>query len=152
MWDAGYKSQVCVDFSPTVTRDMSERSGDTRPGLEYATADLTAMPAFADASFDAVVDKGTMDAMVCAKPKAGDTPFGDGHTQAYLSEASRVLKSGGVLVVVSFGAPVMRLPALKRCVPAWADVHVQRIVRPAFEMVPDADESKWHYIYTCTKA
>jgi EEF1A lysine methyltransferase 4 len=54
---------------------------------------VCAMP-FPDSHFDAVIDKGTLDSLLC----------GEGTTAAtgrYASEISRILKPGGSFVVVS---------------------------------------------------
>ncbi len=56
---------------------------------------------YPDGSFDAVVDKGTLDSLLC----------GDNSTtnaSRYCSEAARVLKPGGVFLVVSYGIPENR--------------------------------------------
>jgi SAM-dependent methyltransferase len=68
--------------------------------LTFAVADATALP-YPDASFDAVVDKGTADAVDCG---GGDAAV------AVLREAARVVRPGGVVVMVSCRTPDRRLP------------------------------------------
>lgn len=72
---------------------------------------------YPDASFDAVVDKGTLDAIIC----------GDESTckpDQVLSEVNRVLKKGGVYICVSFGMPEYRMDYFQAPTLKWKVVHV----------------------------
>jgi EEF1A lysine methyltransferase 4 len=86
---------------------MSERSKVTRPGLEYRTADITDMTeCFEDRSYDVILDKGTLDTMLCyEKP----TVIG----AKVLKEVDRVLKPGGTYISISFASPDTRLETLQ---------------------------------------
>ena len=59
--------------------------------------DATQM-SFPDQEFDFVVDKGTLDALLC----------GSGRELSFLKEVSRVTKENGKLIVISHGSPSMR--------------------------------------------
>ena len=56
---------------------------------------------YADETFDLIIDKSTIDAILCA-----DTPYLN--VTKMLSECQRVLKTGGRYVANSFGNPVYR--------------------------------------------
>ena len=45
---------------------MKERNAELRPEIEWITMDITDMSEFETGSFDVAIDKGTMDALVCA--------------------------------------------------------------------------------------
>jgi hypothetical protein len=45
---------------------MEERSKEQRPSLKYKAADITDLSScFADNSYDVILDKGTLDTMLC---------------------------------------------------------------------------------------
>jgi SAM-dependent methyltransferase len=61
---------------------------------------------YPDASFDAVIDKATLDSLLCGENSTANTG-------RYVGEVCRVLKPGGVFIVVSFGTPENRLSYLE---------------------------------------
>jgi len=65
MYDNGFKNQVNIDISSVVIEQMLERSRKSRPDLIYQVADVTNMPQYEDNSFDIVIDKSTIDALLC---------------------------------------------------------------------------------------
>lgn len=75
---------------------------------------------FPDESFDAVIDKGTMDSILC----------GEGSTHnigRMCEEVSRVLKPSGVFIIVSYGLPENRLGYLEKEDYSWTvKVHTVR--------------------------
>ncbi|CAL1384491.1 unnamed protein product [Linum trigynum] len=93
MYDAGFKSITNVDFSKIVISDMLKRNVRERPGMKWRVMDMTSMR-FEDESFDAVLDKGGLDALMEPElgPKLGDQ---------YLSEVRRLLKSGGKFICLT---------------------------------------------------
>ena len=64
---AGHRNVTAVDFSVVAVRAMSRRCGEQRleGRLQYAAADVRRLP-FRDGSFDWVVDKGCLDALLNA--------------------------------------------------------------------------------------
>ncbi|CAL8256197.1 unnamed protein product [Merluccius merluccius] len=62
MYDVGYKRLTNVDLSETVVAHMTQRNAGRRPGLAFRQVDATQTP-YPDASFQACLDKGTLDAM-----------------------------------------------------------------------------------------
>lgn len=62
LYDVGYKQLTNVDISETVVTHMNQRNSERRPGLNFQQVDATQTP-YEDASFQAALDKGTLDAM-----------------------------------------------------------------------------------------
>ncbi|KAJ4846031.1 hypothetical protein Tsubulata_002546 [Turnera subulata] len=93
LYDAGYKEITNVDFSKVVISDMLRRNVRDRPGMLWRVMDMTAMQ-FAEKSFDVVLDKGGLDALMEPElgPKLGDQ---------YLSEVKRVLKLQGKFICLT---------------------------------------------------
>ena len=89
LWAKGYRNQRANDISPTAIARMAERTREC-DGLVWAVEDALAMPQHADGSFDAVVDKGTFDALSC-----------DMLDRKLVTEVRRVLRPGGVYVCIS---------------------------------------------------
>lgn len=71
------------------------------PDMLYQVMDVTAM-SYPDESYDLVLDKSTIDALLCS-----DTP--QLLVAKMLWEVYRVLRKGGVYFIVSYGAPKSRL-------------------------------------------
>lgn len=66
LFNIGYKTQTCVDFSSVVIEQMRERyAADT--GVRWECADVRSLP-FPDRSYDVAFDKGTLDAMIYGSP------------------------------------------------------------------------------------
>ena len=95
MREAGYAGRlVGVDCAAAALRSVKERSESCH--VELVEADATTLAPFADATFDVVVDKGTVDALISGDAAAA--------TEA-CAAAGRVLKRGGRFVVVSHRRP-----------------------------------------------
>ncbi|KAL0676359.1 hypothetical protein Bca4012_004340 [Brassica carinata] len=68
--------------------------------------DVRDMKVFGDASFDAVIDKGTLDYILCGSNSRQ-------HSTQMLEEVWRVLKDKGVYILITYGAPDYRLRLFK---------------------------------------
>ncbi|XP_051127756.1 uncharacterized protein LOC127249135 isoform X2 [Andrographis paniculata] len=68
--------------------------------------DVRDMSAFDKGSFGAVIDKGTLDSLLCGQNSRQNAA-------KMLEEVWRVLKDKGVYILVTYGSPVYRLPLLK---------------------------------------
>lgn len=107
----GFTSLLSVDYSPVVVERMQRE----RPALRFEVQDVTALSC-ADGEFDVVVDKGTLDAILCGT--------GSAEKQArMLSECRRVLRPGGLLVVVTYGPPSSRMQYLQAPRLRWKAKH-----------------------------
>jgi ubiquinone/menaquinone biosynthesis C-methylase UbiE len=98
MYADGYHNISNVDFSPVVITNMCARHSATT--MTWAVMDIKSM-SFPDNTFDAILDKGTLDALTCG----GDV---DANIHQACSEYARVLKPGGVAYIISFGQPADR--------------------------------------------
>jgi ubiquinone/menaquinone biosynthesis C-methylase UbiE len=74
--------------------------------MNYLQMDIRNMD-FDPNHFDACIDKGTLDAILCGE---GSTA----NATRMLNEIHRVLKHNGVYFVVSYGQPNTRLPFLEK--------------------------------------
>ncbi|KAF7668517.1 hypothetical protein LDENG_00009010 [Lucifuga dentata] len=92
MYDVGYKHLTNIDISETVVTHMNQRNAERRPGLTFQQVDATKMP-YEDASYQAALDKGTLDAMASEEEGA--------LAGRMLTEVGRVLNVGGRYVCVT---------------------------------------------------
>eukprot|EP00268_Persea_americana_P009249 TRINITY_DN13691_c0_g1_i1.p1 TRINITY_DN13691_c0_g1~~TRINITY_DN13691_c0_g1_i1.p1 ORF type:complete len:152 (-),score=33.61 TRINITY_DN13691_c0_g1_i1:586-1041(-) len=60
----GYKDLVNIDISSVVIEAMQKKYQE-RPELKYIKMDVRDMSDFESGSFDAVIDKGTLDSLMC---------------------------------------------------------------------------------------
>jgi len=67
---------------------------------------------FPSSSFDCVLDKGTLDAILCGADSGK-------HASSMLSECQRVLRPGGCLLVITYGQPSSRLSYLEQRAYDW---------------------------------
>lgn len=94
---------VNVDISQVVIEQM--RMMDQYPGQEWQEGDCRSMPQYADGSFGSVLDKGTLDAVLCSSHGVADAA-------AYINEVHRLLVPGGTFLMISLGQPNARLATL----------------------------------------
>lgn len=99
-----------MDISPVVIEQM--RTMEQIPGQTWEVADCRSMPQYEDGSFGSVLDKGTLDAVLCSSHGTADAA-------AYVDEVYRLLCPGGVFLLISLGQPQSRLVSL-RAAPAAA--------------------------------
>jgi SAM-dependent methyltransferase len=71
----------------------------------------------ADESFQCILDKGTLDAILCGNES-------NKSSTAFLAEMHRLLRPGGALIVITYGQPSSRLPILERKQFGWRVEHV----------------------------
>lgn len=128
---------VNVDFSTVVIEQMKKRfkerehyDGDEMSNDEQATtfvcADITEGLPFDDESFDLVIVKGTLDAVLCGNG-------GTFNAKTVVSECARILATGyGCLFLVSYGNPDSRVEYLEHQNDIsfyWHEVAIHKRVR-----------------------
>ncbi|CAE7298971.1 EEF1AKNMT, partial [Symbiodinium pilosum] len=155
LFENGWELVTAIDTSAEAVRlakGRSQHHGKT--ALQFLQMDARVLD-FPDECFDVVLDKATLDTILCA---------GDGslQVQAYLLEAHRVLKPGGVFLLVSHSGPSLRLHhLLQEPLRQWR-IKVARLpVKPPsqdlhLEAEDDAqdvaeDVSRCFWIFACTK-
>jgi len=107
----GFTDLVSVDYSSTVIEKMVKRM----PHLKFEVMDCRAMR-YDSESFDCLVDKGTLDAILCGQDSAKNA-------EALLADCYRVLRPGGVFLVVTYGDPNCRLPYFSKPRYKWKVSH-----------------------------
>lgn len=144
MYEDGYQTITNIDISRVVVDQMVEKYRD-KAALTYQQMNVCALE-FPDESFDAVIAKGTMDAILCGE---GSTA----NVARMCQEVSRVLKSHGVFFIVSYGVPDNRRQYLENEDFSWT-VSIHTVPKPTVSAtaVPDTkDANSVHYIYVCQK-
>jgi ubiquinone/menaquinone biosynthesis C-methylase UbiE len=105
MYDDGFSSIVNIDFVAPAIDIMATRNKG-KSGLTWQVMDATALT-FPDAYFDAVIDKGTLDSLLCGENSTANA-------SKMCAEMARVLKPGGNYMVISYGNPESRLAYLEK--------------------------------------
>jgi ubiquinone/menaquinone biosynthesis C-methylase UbiE len=119
LYKHGWHRQTHIDISDVIIDRMKQHYVDA-PGTygEWITMDATKMT-FPSNHIDFMLEKGTIDALDC-------TPEEERVVSGILSECARVLKPGGVLLIITHGSPMRRLPALQSSQYGW-DVETRAI-------------------------
>lgn len=105
LYDSGFSSITNIDYSPSAIELMSAKHRG-KEGMSWQVVDATAL-SFPDGYFDAVLDKGTLDSVLCGENSTSNAT-------KMLAETSRVLKAGGNYMVISYGQPESRLTYLEK--------------------------------------
>ncbi|EFP81061.1 hypothetical protein PGT21_008826 [Puccinia graminis f. sp. tritici] len=114
MYDSGFHRIANVDFSQVLIDRMRSQHSEKCPEMTWIQADVRHLP-FPDSSFDAAIDKGTMDALMCAKGDVWDPPKEVvENCKMEVDEVARILKPGGVFIYITFGQPHFRKTHLQR--------------------------------------
>ncbi|OUC41810.1 hypothetical protein D917_10678, partial [Trichinella nativa] len=66
LYDSGYKNIVSIDIVRSVIRKQIHRNRKRRPELTFSRGDATNLE-YANESFNAVLDKGTLDSVMSSK-------------------------------------------------------------------------------------
>jgi SAM-dependent methyltransferase len=106
MYKDGYKEIISIDFSIHAIDIMKKRAEKQNLPLDYRVLDARNLTSeFGINSFDAVIDKGTFDAMMCGKNNTLNV-------SRLCEEVSKVLKKGGIFLEITYGKPDSRLEYL----------------------------------------
>ena len=136
MYDEGFTHNYNIDICKNVIDFMRERNKDKK-GLHFDVMDVCEM-AYKNETFDLIIDKSTIDALLC-----GDHSFMI--VAKMLKEISRVLKTGGYYVLISYGKPESRMIHLEREHLAF-ETQIYTIKRQE-----EGEQEKIHYVYICKK-
>jgi len=138
MFDDGYLKNFNIDISSVVIEQMKEKT-DSRP-MQFEVMDVRDLK-FETGFFDLIVDKSTIDALLC-----GNNSFYN--VALMMKEVQRVLRVGGYYVAVSYGLPESRLQHFVR-------EHLQFEIEhfPIVQVESDSlkQPEMLHYIYVCKK-
>lgn len=133
----GYENIMNVDIS-CVAIEMMRRKYEHVPQLKYLQMDVRDMGFFVDDSFDSVIDKGTLDSLMCGT----DAPIS---ASQMLGEVSRILKPGGIYMLITYGDPSVRMPHINRPAYNWK-IELYIIPRPDFKRPSGSTSSSKSYL------
>ncbi|KAJ3676291.1 hypothetical protein LUZ60_003703 [Juncus effusus] len=106
-----YTEIMNIDISSVVIEMMRKRH-EHIPQLKYMQMDVKDMSFFSNESFDCIIDKGTLDALMCGTDASRAA-------SQMLDEVNRLLKPGGNYILITYGAPPVRVPHLKQSCSNW---------------------------------
>lgn len=115
LYDSGYKNIKNIDFSEKVIKKMRKRSLKIRPEMSYEVGDVFNMK-FEAGSFDAILDKGTLDAVY---PE--DTEVNLERVQGLFKRVLEVLKPEGSYFIIS----LLQEHILKSILEEFSDLYVK---------------------------
>ena len=106
LYDRGFKNVYNIDISPVVIEQMSLRNSVKRPELKWEVMDVRNMR-YPSNYFDLIIDKSTIDALLC-----GESSFLN--TALMMKECQRILKPDAAYFSISYGTPENRALHYKR--------------------------------------
>lgn len=139
MYDGGYHNITNIDISEVVIHQMKSRYKDQEQ-MSWLKMDVLKLE-FADNTFDVVIDKGTVDSLLC-----GTNSF---HNVYQMNKnIARVLRKGGRYIVVTYGQPDTRIDHYRRK-KLHFDVEHKTVDKPVFSS--DASPTSSYHVYIMTK-
>ncbi|RHY84130.1 hypothetical protein DYB35_001022 [Aphanomyces astaci] len=117
----GFTNVVAMDYAANVVDKLRTKYASTH--VQFVQADMTAMTGFEDGSFDCILDKGCLDTMLLApetqvhqanvwKTLTSDNADEFPDATAAMRECMRLLSSGGILLLITYGSPSNRMGLL----------------------------------------
>ena len=150
LYEDGYNNLTSVDISGIVIGQMQEYYKEKIPSIKFEKGDIRDMrPLFnEDELFDVVLDKGTLDSILC-----GDSS--GPNTDKALKEIYRVLKPNGVYICMTYGLPDQRLEIFKRPEFRWSPI-IHKVTKTTISTqqvvaAEDKNDKNFHYIYILKK-
>ncbi|EGT51117.1 hypothetical protein CAEBREN_01789 [Caenorhabditis brenneri] len=135
LWNLGYKNITNVDYSKV----LIENGRLEHPYMEWIADDITTLANCESSSFDVVLEKATIEAILVTEKSAWEpSDSALQNLENIFSSICRVLKPNGIFISVSFTQPHFRVPALLR-EKNWS-----------VEMF-EFGESFHYYVYVCRK-
>jgi EEF1A lysine methyltransferase 4 len=127
LYDAGYHSIVNIDYSEVVINRMKEMNAE-RKSMQWVCMDMTQLT-FHDSSFDVVIDKAAMDAIMVDEGSVWDPDEGVIQmAHKMCQQMHRVLTHTGTYLQISFAQPHFRT---KYLMGLWATDSVVDHYQPA---------------------
>ncbi|CUE91335.1 methyltransferase, putative [Bodo saltans] len=139
LYESGYQNVVNIDISEVVVNQMRARYKEL-DRMEWLKMDVMKLE-FPDNHFDLVIDKGTVDSLLCG---------GNSFHNVYMmnKNVSRVMKRGARYVVVTYGQPDTRIDHYRRK-RLHFEVEHRTIDKPVFSS--DASPTSNYHVYVMTK-
>ena len=120
--EEGYEDITNIDFSPKVIAIMEEKCKPKFPKMSFLVMDALDMKDFQTGTFNTVIDKGTLDSVLC-----GDNSVPN--AQKMISEVFRILAPGGHYICITYGDPEHRKKYLET--QQWGNLSVDKIPKPS---------------------
>lgn len=130
MYDAGYESVTSIDISDVVIGQM-QRIYKDKPKMQWAVMDARMM-SFEANSFDFIIDKGTMDSLICGA-------HGEASALKLHHSIHKVLAPSGVYINVTYGEPAERMKHFNRPDFSWVTEHSTLGTYHIFKMTKPED-------------
>ena len=148
MYDDGFERVISIDFSATAVKIMSDKCRHKRDEFKYVKMDAKKIEFEEGYSFDLVIDKGTLDCILCGEGSVNNV-------KTTLKQIYNVLNHRGVFFCVSHGAPDRRLHYLKNPEFKW-EIKTEKFLKiisdeDRKEPITEDKEPDYVYIYICTK-
>jgi ubiquinone/menaquinone biosynthesis C-methylase UbiE len=146
MFQDGFTNIIDVDFSENAVKIMQERYKERNIKINYKQMNVTDMSEFEKGQFQAILDKGTLDSILCGEEAI---PI----AYKYLREVDRVLSEKGIFICISYGDEEHRINFFKN--QDWS-VKVEKIAKPnkiiSSNINPDEkDDKNFHHVYIMNK-
>ena len=108
LYDAGFIHITNIDFSPVVIEKMKMLNENDRPGMKWVVQDMTDLQ-FRAGSFDVVLDKASMDALMVSEVDVWDPEEDTILTTDRMCQCvTKVLTQNGRFIQLSFAQPHFR--------------------------------------------
>ncbi len=147
MYEDGYENIINIDFSNKVIQYMDEKCRGKYPKMIFKVLDACEMKDFDSGQFNIVLDKGTLDSILCS-----ENPLQN--SQKMISEVYRVLNHDGKYICISFGDSEHRMKFFKS--QNWIKINYEKIIKPFAKSDNNLNEgldfNNYHFIYIMTKA
>ncbi|XP_071454716.1 EEF1A lysine methyltransferase 4-like [Hetaerina americana] len=108
MYEDGFQNIVNIDYSEVVINKMKEKYSNLK-GMSWEVMDMRSM-SFLEASFDVIIEKGTLDAMLVENSPWHISDENLALIDEILTQVSRILKDNGKFISVTFTQPHFRIP------------------------------------------
>jgi len=144
--EEGFEDITNLDFSPKAINIMEERYKNKYPKMSFQVMDVLDMKEIQTGSFNTIIDKGTLDSVLCSDNSVPNA-------QKMIAEIFRILVPGGHYICVTYGDSDHRKKHFET--QKWGNIACEKVIKPATSSnANNADENdpkNFHYIYIMTK-
>ena len=144
--EEGFEDITNIDFSQTVITLMEEKYREILPKMVFRKMDALNMSDFQNEMFNIVIDKGTLDSVMCSDNYVINA-------RKMIAEVYRVLSPGGKYVCITYGDPEHRKKHFET--QKWEKILTEKVNKPATSAKESknqsADDRNFHYVYVLIK-
>lgn len=149
MYHDGYKFMEAVDLSPIICAQMKQSWASEYPLMVYQQGDAMALQTtFEPKSFNCIIDKGTIDAILCGYDSSPNAELA-------MDGIYKTLMNRGIFICVSYGTEDMRMEYLEKPEFDWK-ISVYRVAKKTINtseivIAENEDDQNFHWVYVCRK-